>query len=109
MIQNLSQLKKQLMPGTEFEILEHVRPEYVGQVRRVTTANTQGVYSIIPSAPDSHVSLANGGKGSVLYWSKAPYWEFDTSKDTCAVFIGRLEAKSLVMRFRIIGASPLAE
>ena len=77
MIKNLSQLKKALAPGAEFEITAHCRPEYVGQRRKVNIANTQGLYSIIPDEPQSKVSTANCGKGSWLGWSKAPFWSFD--------------------------------
>ena len=101
-IKNLSQLKKQLMVGTEFEILEHCRKENVGQVRRISKADTQGFYSIIPAEPDSKVSQANGGKGSWNPWSTAPYWEFRESDASCAVYIGKPDNKDLVMRFRII-------
>ena len=51
MIKNLSQLKKELAPGAKFEILEHTRPECVGQTREINIANTQGFYSIIPGEP----------------------------------------------------------
>ncbi len=77
MIKNLSQLKKALTPGAEFEVTAHCRPEYIGQRRKVNIANTQGFYSIIPGQPQSKVSAANCGKGSWLYWSKTPFWEFD--------------------------------
>ena len=43
MVKNLSQLKKTLKKGTCFEITGHCRPEYVGQKRKVTVANTQGL------------------------------------------------------------------
>lgn len=76
-IKNLSQLKKLLTAGAEFEITGHARPECIGQRRRVNLANTQGFYSIIPDEPTSRVSTANCGKGSWLGWSKAPFWNFD--------------------------------
>ena len=84
MIKNLSQLKKALAPGAEFEITAHCRPECVGQRRRVNSANTQGFYSVIPDEPQSKVSTANCGKGSWLGWSKAPFWSFDG--DTASIY-----------------------
>jgi hypothetical protein len=75
MIKNLSQLKKALTAGADFEIVEHCRPECVGQRRRVNIANTSGFYSFIPDDPTNRVSTANCGKGSWLGWSKAPFWE----------------------------------
>lgn len=77
MIQNLSQLKKHLRKGTRFCVLAHGRPECVGEHREVTYANSQGFYSIVPGDPECRTSLANGGRGSHLWWSKAPFWEFD--------------------------------
>lgn len=85
MIKNLSQLKKQLTAGTEFEIVKHCRPEQIGEIRRVNIANTQGLYSIIPNEPQSKTTLANGGRGSWLGWSKAPFWEFKPD-GTCLLY-----------------------
>lgn len=85
MINNLSQLKKKLIVGAEFDIVEHLRPECVGQRRKVNVANTVGMYSIIPDEPDSKTTLANNGKGFFLSWSKAPFWEFRTD-GVCAVY-----------------------
>lgn len=58
MVKNLNQLKKTIKKGTCLEILVHCRPEFTGQKRRVTMANTQGFYSIVPDEPDHKVSLA---------------------------------------------------
>lgn len=77
MIKNLSQLKKKLNKGARFCVLAHGRPECVGEEREVTYANTQGFYSIVPGNPDCRTSLANDGRGSHLWWSRAPFWEFD--------------------------------
>lgn len=77
MANNLSQLKKALVEGADFEIVGHCRAECLGQRRRVNIANTAGFYSIIPDEPESKVSLANYGKGSFLGWSKARFWKFE--------------------------------
>lgn len=102
MIQNLSQLKKKLKAGTLLEITAHCRPDYSGQKRKVTLANTQGFYSVIPDEPQSKVSLANGGKGSVLWWSKAPFWRFEDG--CCCLYDSNTEHTEahLIMSFRII-------
>ena len=84
MANNLSQLKKALVVGAEFEIIGHCRPEYVGQRRRINIANTAGFYSIIPDEPESKVTLANDGKGSFLGWSKARFWRFENG--VCALY-----------------------
>lgn len=104
MIKNLSQLKKALAPGAEFEIIAHCRPECVGQRRRVNSANTQGFYSVIPDEPQSKVSTANCGKGSWLGWSKAPFWSFDG--DTASIYDSD-EAhteKHIIMTIKVGGA-----
>ena len=104
MIKNLSQLKKALAPGAEFEITAHCRPEYVGQRRKVNIANTQGLYSIIPDEPQSKVTTANCGKGSWLGWSKAPFWSFDG--DTASIYDSdeTHTEKHLIMTIKVGGA-----
>lgn len=101
MVNNLSQLKKILKKGVRFEIVGHCRPEYVGQKREVTVSNTQGFYSIIPGEPDSRVSLANNGRGSVLWWSRAPFWEFQDG--VCSIYNSdeKRTEDYLIMSFRI--------
>lgn len=84
MVNNLSQLKKALTEGAEFEIVGHCRAECIGQTRRVNIANTAGFYSVIPGEPGGKVSLANGGRGSFLDWSKARFWKFDNG--VCALY-----------------------
>lgn len=102
MIQNLSQLKRRMKAGTDFEITAHCRPDYAGQKRRVTLSNTQGFYSVIPGEPQSRVSLANGGKGSVLWWSKAPFWRFENG--CCSLYDSDKEHTEghLILSFRIL-------
>lgn len=101
MIKNLNQLKKILKKGTCFEIIGHCREEYVGQKRMVTVANTQGFYSIIPDDPENKITLANNGKGSVLWWSKAGFWKFENG--VCSVYSSNTEhtEKFLLMSFKV--------
>lgn len=102
MIKNLSQLKKLLKAGTRFRITAHCRPEYVGQVRKVTVANTQGFYSVMPDAPDHKVNKSNGGKGPVLWWSKAPFWDF--SDGICGIYSSDTKhtEEYLILAFRVL-------
>lgn len=102
MIQNLSQLKRNLKAGTVFKITAHCRPEYTGQKRRVTLSNTQGFYSIIPDDPQNKISLANGGKGSVLWWSNAPFWNFENG--ICSIYSNDKQhtEDNLIMSFCIL-------
>ena len=101
MIKNLAQLKRTLVAGTEFEITGHCCPECVGQRRRITVANTQGFYSIIPGQPESKTSKANGGRGSVLWWSKAPFWNFQDG--ICGLYNSDRQHTEdhLIMAFRV--------
>ena len=103
MVKNLNQLKKTIKKGTCLEILVHCRPEFTGQKRRVTMANTQGFYSIVPDEPEHKVSLANNGRGSVLWWSNAPFWKFEDG--ICSIYCNDKEKteKYLIMSFRITG------
>lgn len=103
MIKNLSQLKRTLKAGTHFEITAHCCPEYIGQLREITVANTQGFYSIRPDEPDSKTSKCNGGRGCVLWWSKAPFWEF--SNEICSIYSSdtKRTEDSLIMSFRVLG------
>lgn len=104
MIKNLSQLKKELVPGARFEIIKHTRHECVGQTREINIANTQGFYSIIPGEPGHRISLANCGKGSWLAWSKAPYWEFEDNAATLYDSTEEHTEEHLIMEIKIGGA-----
>lgn len=101
MIKNLSQLKKAMKPGVCFTIIAHCRPECVGEVRKVTISNTQGFYSIVPNDLQNKATFANNGKGSVLWWSKAPFWEF--TDGLCSIYSSDKEhtERMLIMSFRL--------
>jgi hypothetical protein len=58
----MTELKRILTVGAEFEIIDHCRPETIGEVRRINYANTQGFYTTIPADPDGRISRANGGE-----------------------------------------------
>lgn len=99
---NLSQLKRAMKCNPRFEITGHCREECVGEIRRVTLANTQGFYSVVDGQPEHRVSRANGGCGSVLWWSKAPFWHFQNG--ICALYDSDTahEDGHLIMAFRIL-------
>ncbi len=100
MIKNLSQLKKALQVGAQFEIVAHCRPEVVGQIRKVTCANTQGFYTFIPDAPTDKVSIANGGKGSWLDWGNASLWKFEGD------IVSRCDVKgNLIIKMKMLDAA----
>lgn len=76
MIENLAQLKRAVKVNSRFEIIEHRRADFVGQIRVVTAVNTVGCYSIVEGDPEHEVSRANNGLGYSLSWVKAAYWKF---------------------------------
>jgi len=101
MIKNLSQLKKVLAGKPRIEITGHCLPEYVGQVRQVTLANTAAFYSSMYDQPDHKISRANQGRGSVLYWSNAPFWTFRDG--VCSLFSHEDHTQEhLIMAFRVL-------
>lgn len=52
MINHLSQLKQALRACPRLEIIRHCRKECVGEIRRVTLANTRGVCALYDSDTD---------------------------------------------------------
>ena len=76
-IKNLAQLKKAFAEGHDFKILEHWRPENIGQVRHIRKLQTNGFYSIVPDEPDNRITLANNGLGSWMEYGKAANWTFE--------------------------------
>ena len=101
MVKNLSQLKRTLQTGAQFRVIDHGRPECVGEEREVTYANTQGFYSIVPNNPNCRTSLANNGRGSILWWSKAPFWEFQDG--VCSLYASdtKREDNYLIMSLQV--------
>lgn len=101
-IKNLSQLKKCLKAGSKLEVTGHCRPECIGELRKVTLANTQGFYSVVEGQPpDSKLNRGNGGKGPVLYWSNAPFWTFRDG--VCGLYSDKDHTdKNLIMAFRVL-------
>lgn len=90
-IKNLSQLKKQLEVGMEFEITAHLRPECVGERRVVTSKNTVEF--------NSQKIDENGqpsGKNLRMEWGKASNWKFDNGE-----FTAYFENGDLLMSFHI--------
>ena len=102
MAKNLSQLKKSLKTGAQFRVIKHPRPECVGEERKVTYANSQGFFSIVPSDPNCRTSLANNGRGSHNYWSKAPFWEFKDG--VCSLYASdtRRKEECLIMSLEVL-------
>lgn len=102
MVNHLSQLKRALKVCPRLEIIKHCREECMGEIRRVTLANSQGFYSVVDGQPNHKISRANNGKGSVLWWSKAPFWRFENV--VCALYDSDTDhtESHLIMAFRIL-------
>ena len=102
-MRTMTELKKILTVGAEFEIIDAHRTETIGQIRSVNYANTQGIYTIIPAEPDSKITKANGGKGSYLEWKSAKYWRFK-GDNTVAVYNSAEEQtqETLIIEFKIL-------
>ena len=101
-IKNLSQLKKCLKAGSRLEVIGHCRPECIGEMRKVTLANTQGFYSVVDGEPpDSRLNQGNEGKGPVLHWSNAPFWAFQDG--VCGLYSDKDHTEqNLIMAFRVL-------
>lgn len=81
MIKNLNQLKKALIKGQRFLVLDHHKKELIGQTREVNKVQTNGVYIVMANDPTHKTSVCNGGKGSWMEFHKSSHYEFgDTIK-----------------------------
>jgi len=75
MIRNLAQLKRAIQVGTEFKVINHCRPSYIGEHRIVTFVNTLGFYSVVPERK----TLSNEDLDLFLEWGKAANWDFQNN------------------------------
>lgn len=102
-MKSLAELKRRLKAGCEFEITAHCRVDCVGEIRKITKADTQGFYSILPAEPDNSMNRGNGGLGSWLGWSKAVFWHFDGS-GVCALYSSDKQhtPEHLIIAFRLL-------
>ncbi len=94
MIKQLAQLKRALVKGTEFEIVDHCQKEHIGERRIVLKTTSQGLYS----------GDQNGSEGQRDYldWGYAAEWEF-REDGVCAVYIDEKHAPSdLIVAFRMV-------
>ena len=101
MIKNLNQLKRTLRPGTRMEVTGHCRPGCIGQLREITLANTQGVYTKILNPPDSRINAANDGRGSMMWWGAASTWSFENG--VCSSYMNQIKSEeTLIIAFRVL-------
>lgn len=76
-IENLAQLKRALQPGTQFRVLRHAHESMVGLVKQVNIKQSDSVYVQLAGQPDHPSSTCNGGRGSWMPFSKAPFYTFN--------------------------------
>lgn len=102
MIRNLNQLKKAMAANPRVEIVGHCRKECIGQIRRVTLANTVGLYSLPQELTGEESQRLNNGKGLFLSWEKAPAWDFENG--VCAIYEKNAAHTDdhLIMAFRVL-------
>ena len=103
-IKNLSQLKKALKDHP-FEIIQHCKPDYVGQVRIAQKMQSNGLYSGIYNNPEHEISKANDGKGSWLDFGKAAEWKFEGSLCTLTKYYSASKTEC-ILSFKVLKEIP---
>lgn len=81
---NLSQLKKKMVAKIPFTIVNHTRPECIGERRFANKCQTNGAYTKVKGEPNHKNSIANNGLGSWVEYGKASEWSFE--QDSCGVW-----------------------
>lgn len=101
-MKNLSQLKKALVKGAKFTIVEHfIKPDWTGQKRIVKNVQTNGIYSGIDGDPEDELSNLNYGKGIWLSFDKATNWLFGS--DGTATFTNIRGVKCFTLKLETEG------
>ncbi len=101
-INNLEQMKKALRKGVTFKVIDHQKPQCVGQIREVTITKKVGVYTAIFEDKDNEFSKANGGKGNWLSFDRASHYIFDNNSiKWYAKPVGNADNR-LIMEFRLL-------
>lgn len=100
MIKNLNQLKKHIKADVRFEIVDHCKTDYIGQIRKATAVNGNCFYSIVAGQPGHESSLANNGKCIVCWWMQARFWSFDNG--ICSIYLSdtKQDKDNLIMSFK---------
>lgn len=102
MIQNLSQLKREIRSNSRLEIVGHWRKDFIGQIRQVTHSSSNAFYSLPLDLSAEEKSHLNEGKGYIMWWGKASAWEFENG--VCSVYQCDLPhtENNLIMAFRVL-------
>lgn len=96
-IKTLSDIKREMKNKRPYYIVDHMRNEFIGQVRIANVIQANGVYIHEYNNPDSGVTLANNGRGSWLEYGKAKDWEIDKLTGHCYLYHGNHIKDNLVM------------
>ena len=101
-LENHKQIMQILRENPRIEVIAHRRPQYVGQIRRVTQSSRDSFYSVVGGHPEHEVSRRHHGRGSCLWVCNRQHIKLED--DVCKVydFRGNLTDDHLVMAFRIL-------
>ena len=99
-INSMSQLKKELQKGTRFLVIDHWKPELIGQQREVNVVQTNCVYTVIVDNPNHEGSTCNGGRGSRMEYNKANHYEFSDTIKWFKLPIG-IKDNEMIMEFKL--------
>ena len=101
-IESYRQIMRILRENPRIQVTAHRRPEYVGQIRRVTLSNRDSFYSVVEGQPEHEVSRRHHGKGSNLWLCNRQHIKLE--RDVCKVYDTRdpLTEDHLIMAFRVL-------
>ena len=99
-IESHRQIMRIMQENPRIEVTAHRRPEYVGQIRRVTLSSRDAFYSVVEGHPAHEVIRRHHGKGSSLWVCNRKHIKIEG--DICKVYYKRknMTDDHLVMAFR---------
>lgn len=102
LLESRRQIMRILRENPRIEVVAHRRPEYVGQIRRVTMSGNTSFYSVVEGHPEHEVSRRNHGNGSCLWVCNRQHIKLEG--EVCKVYDSRelLSEDHLVMAFRFL-------
>lgn len=101
MVENFAQLKRQVVPGVELEIVGYWLPRYIGQVRRITRVTRDGFYMAIPCRPEHVDSRDNDALSDLFWWRTDSFWEFKDGVISHYFSIDHHDEEHLVVAFKL--------
>ena len=101
MVENFAQLKRQVVPGVELEIVGYWLPRYIGQVRRITRVTRDGFYMAIPGRPEHVDSRDNDALSDLFWWRTDSFWAFKDGEISHYFSIDHHDEEHLVVAFKL--------